>query len=56
VLLIKDIKKNGVKVPLLVVKKQSGYYHVIEGHHRTGTAKLLGIEKIKCLVLKEVVE
>lgn len=50
--LIEDIKKNGIKVPLLVVEYKGGYF-VVEGHHRAGAANMLGIEKVKCLVLRK---
>lgn len=55
VILIEDIRKNGIKVPLLVFEKYTGgIYSVVEGHHRAGAAVFLGIKKVKCFVLKEV--
>ena len=52
VILIEDIRKYGIKVPLLVIGNSEGTYAVVEGHHRAGAAKLLSIKKIKCFVLK----
>ena len=55
--LIEDIRVNGIKVPLFVIESvnRDGYF-VVEGHHRAGAAKLLGIEKIKCFVLIKMEE
>lgn len=54
VILIEDIKENGIKVPLLVIEREqpSGIiYWVVEGHHRAGAAKLLDMKKVKAFVL-----
>lgn len=44
-----DIQKNGVMVPLHVVAADDGYI-VVDGHRRHGTATVLGIEQLDCIV------
>lgn len=52
--LIKDIDKAGIKIPLLVIEDatiKGGPRSVIEGHHRAGAAKILGIETVPAFII-----
>ena len=53
---IEDIKQNGIETPLLVVEDpvEKGAFHIIEGHHRAGSAKLLGIKTVQAFVLRRI--
>ena len=55
-ILVADIKKNGIHTPLLVCNSSQNMdkYSVLEGRHRAGAARLLGIEKVKCLVITRI--
>jgi ParB-like chromosome segregation protein Spo0J len=50
--LINDIKKNGLKEPLYVVKV-GDLYRVEDGNHRQRALKKLGWKIIPCIVLDE---
>ncbi len=49
-LLGEDMKRRGVIVPL-IVRPDGEMYVVIDGHRRLAAAKLLGIEKLPCIVV-----
>jgi len=50
--LINDIKKNGIKVPLVVSTIDFKSYEVSEGHHRAGAANLLKIKTVPVFILQ----
>ncbi len=52
-LLIQDIKKNGIKIPLVVILNVNGKYNVVEGNHRAGAANLLGLNTVPVFLLEE---
>ena len=51
--LIEDIRKNGMKVPLVVFKTPEGHFQVVEGHHRAGAAKMLGFKTVSVFLMEE---
>jgi len=56
--LYEDIRKNGVKKPIIVVNKPlvSNKYNsgleIFEGHHRTACCLLLGMKEILCKIVR----
>lgn len=51
--LIKDIKKEGIKIPLVIVLSKEKKYNVIEGGHRAAVAKMLGLRTVPAFILEE---
>lgn len=48
---LKDsIQKRGIDTPTIVRKKEDGRYEMISGHRRMYASKLLGLEKVPCVV------
>lgn len=48
---LKDsIKERGIDTPTIVRKKDDGRYEMISGHRRMYASKLLGLEKVPCVV------
>ena len=43
--LVDDIKANGIKEPISIVK-ENGLNNIVDGHHRYFAAKILGIDNI----------
>lgn len=49
--LVEDIKKNGIKVPIVVLyDKESDKYHVKNGNNRAAIAKELGITEVPSII------
>lgn len=49
-LLVESIKENGVILPAIVRLKENGRYEMVSGHRRMYASKLLGLEKIPCVI------
>ena len=54
--LVDSIKEHGILSPILVREKESGYYEILAGHNRVEAGKEAGIDKIPCIVMKEITE
>lgn len=52
--LVQSIEKNGLLQPILVTPDQKGKYTVLAGHRRLEAFKILGKEKIPCVVKNNV--
>lgn len=52
--LVQSIEKNGLLQPILVTPDQEGKYTVLAGHRRLEAFKILGKEKIPCVVKNNV--
>jgi ParB family chromosome partitioning protein len=48
--LVESIKKNGVLLPVIVRKMESGGYEIISGHRRTTAAKKAGLTEIPAVI------
>lgn len=55
-LLCESIKDRGLDTPIHVVEIEKGLYRVVHGEHRWKAAEVLGIEKIPCIVMKDISE
>lgn len=55
-LLVNDIKKNGIIQPIGVVAIDNGYYRIQTGHRRVRAAKMLEMARVPALVYKDVDE
>lgn len=44
-----DIKKNGLKNPLIVVLNKDGSYQLLDGHHRLRICAELGYKTVPCV-------
>lgn len=49
--LVKSIKAQGVISPCIVRKKKEGRFELIAGHRRMHACRILGITKLRCIVL-----
>lgn len=45
-----SIRERGIDTPTIVRKKDDGRYEMISGHRRMYASKLLGLEKVPCVV------
>jgi len=52
--LVKSIDKNGLLQPILVTYNQNGKYTILAGHRRAEAFKILGKEKIPCMLRNDV--
>lgn len=52
--LARDIKKNGLKEPLVVVRCKDGHFKIIDGAHRYFALLILGFEE--CEVVENVLD
>lgn len=48
--LIASIKVSGITNPIIVRKTSSGKYEVLSGHNRLDAARIIGLEKVPCIV------
>ncbi|TDG94534.1 ParB/RepB/Spo0J family partition protein [Cardinium endosymbiont of Culicoides punctatus] len=49
-----SIKEHGICQPLTVTKNSDGKYEVVSGERRLRAAKLAGLHKVPCIILKEI--
>ena len=47
---VKNIKENGVILPVIVRPKEDGTYEMISGHRRKRACELAGIKQMRCIV------
>lgn len=52
--LVQSIEKNGLLQPILVTSNQNGKYTILAGHRRAEAFKILGKEKIPCMLKNDV--
>jgi ParB family chromosome partitioning protein len=52
--LVQSIDKNGLLQPILVTYNQDGKYTILAGHRRAEAFKILGKEKIPCMLKNDV--
>jgi hypothetical protein len=52
--LVKEIEENGMIDPIQVVPIAGGKYRIIGGHHRKMACKLIGYNKVPCVILSDV--
>ena len=50
--LAESIKSQGLLQPIVVVPLDGGYYRIVIGERRYRACKLLGLQTIKCLIIK----
>ncbi len=50
---IKDIKENGIKVPLKFLARPDGHLRIIRGVHRLVVATRLKLETIPAIIINE---
>ena len=54
--LVESIKEHGIVTPVIVQPTEHGYYEILSGHNRVEAAKQAGIEKIPCIVKRNLSE
>lgn len=52
--LVQSIEKNGLLQPILVTPNHNGKYTILAGHRRAEAFKILGKEKIPCMLKNDV--
>jgi ParB family chromosome partitioning protein len=52
--LVQSIEKNGLLQPILVTSNHNGKYTILAGHRRAEAFKILGKEKIPCMLKNDV--
>ena len=52
--LVQSIEKNGLLQPILVTSNHNGKYTILAGHRRAKAFKILGKEKIPCMLKNDV--
>ena len=50
--LVESIRAKGMITPCMVRKKQDGRYELISGHRRMHACEILGMDKIRCEVMR----
>lgn len=54
--LIESIKEHGILTPVIVQPLENGYYEILSGHNRVEAGKQAGIEKIPCIIKRNLTE
>jgi len=54
--LVESIKEHGIVTPVIVQPIENGYYEILSGHNRVEAAKQAGIEKIPCIIKRNLTE
>ena len=54
--LVTSIKEHGIVAPVIVQPLENGYYEILSGHNRVEAARQAGVEKVPCLVKRNLTE
>lgn len=54
--LVESIKEHGILTPVIVRPVENGYYEILSGHNRIEAAKQAGVEKIPCIIKRNLTE
>ena len=48
--LVDSVRNNGIVLPLAVRPAKDGKYEIVSGHRRTRAARILGLDKVPCII------